>query len=59
MNLESVIQSEVSKKEKQVSYVNLYIYMEPRKMVLMNCSNTDADIVNRLVHSGGSGGWMN
>ena len=42
MNLESVIQSEVSQKGKQMSYVyththtHTHIYMDSRKMVLMS-----------------------
>ena len=34
MDLETVIQSEVSQKEKQISYINTYV--ESRKMVQMN-----------------------
>ena len=36
MNLESVIQSEVSQKEKSKYRILTYIYMESRKIVLMN-----------------------
>ena len=36
MNLEPVIQGEVSQKEKKKQYTYWCIYMEPRKMVLMN-----------------------
>ena len=36
MNLESVIRSEVSQKEKNKYCVLMHIYMESRKMVLMN-----------------------
>ena len=35
MDLESVIQSEVSQKEKQIPYANTYIW-NPKKTVLMN-----------------------
>ena len=36
-NLEPVIQSEVSQKEKnQIWYINTHIYIESRKMVLTN-----------------------
>ena len=34
LNLETIIQSEVSQREKQISYIDAY--MESRKMVLMN-----------------------
>ena len=37
MNLEPIIQSEVSQKEKDKYHI-LIIYMESRKMVLMNLS---------------------
>ena len=36
MNLEPIIQSEVSKKEKNKYHILTYIYMESRKMILMN-----------------------
>ena len=36
MNLESVIQSEVSQKEKNKYHILTHMYMESRKMVLMN-----------------------
>jgi len=36
MNLELIIQSEVSQKEKNKYRILMYIYMEFRKMVLMN-----------------------
>ena len=36
MNLESVIHSEASQKEKNKYCVLMHIYMESRKMVLMN-----------------------
>ena len=36
MNLESVIQSEVSQKEKNKYHILTHVYMESRKMVLMN-----------------------
>ena len=35
MNLEPIIQSEISQKEKN-KYLSMHIYMESRKMVLMN-----------------------
>ena len=51
LNIELVIQNEVSQKEKNQYLVLMYIYMESRKMVLMNFlqgRNRDADIENRL-----------
>ena len=36
MNLEAIIQSEVSQKEKDKYYILIHIYMESRKMVLKN-----------------------
>ena len=37
MNLAPIIQSKVSQKEKNRNrYINIYIYRESRKMVLMN-----------------------
>ena len=37
MNLEPVTQNDVkSEKEKQISYINTHIYMESRKIVLLN-----------------------
>ena len=36
MNLEPIIQSEVSQKEKDKYHILTHIYMESRKMVLMN-----------------------
>ena len=38
MNLEPTIQSEVSQKEKN-KYLTLHIYMESRRMVLINLSS--------------------
>ena len=63
MNLESVIQSEVSQKEKK-NIVYQHIYMESRKMAVMNLqrrlmnlegSNGDADIDNRLMDTARKG----
>ena len=54
--LEPIIQSEVSQKETEISYINTC--MESRKMVLMNYlqgSNGDSDIANRLVDTGQDG----
>ena len=36
MNLEPIIQSEVNQKEKNNYHILIHIYMESRKMVLMN-----------------------
>ena len=36
MNLEAIIQSEVSQKEKDKYYILTHIYMDSRKMVLKN-----------------------
>ena len=36
MNTESIIQSEVTQKEKKNKHILTYIYMESRKMVLIN-----------------------
>ena len=36
MNLEPIIQSEVSQKEKDKYHILTYIYMESRKMILVN-----------------------
>ena len=53
MNLEPLVQREVSQKNKYHILTHIYIYMEPRKMVLMNL------IENRLVDTvgEGEGGW--
>ena len=55
MNLEPIIQSEVSQKEKY-KYRILMIYMKSKKMVLMNLfqgSNGETDIENRLIGTEG------
>lgn len=36
IDLEIITQHEVSWKEKQISYIHIYIYMESEKMILMN-----------------------
>ena len=56
VNLEPIIQSGVSQKETEISYINTC--MESRKMVLMNYlqgSNGDSYIANRLVDTGQEG----
>ena len=57
MNLEPIIQSKISHKEKDKYHI-LNTYMESRKVVLMNLyqgSNRDADLKNRLVDTVGEG----
>ena len=47
-----------SEKERQILYINAYIYMEFRKMVLMNLfvgQNRDADKEKGLVGTAGEG----
>ena len=61
INLEPIIQSEVSQKEENKYSILTRIYMESRKMVLMNLlqdSSGDADTENRSVDTvvGGEGG---
>ena len=56
-NLESVIQTEVSQKNK-AKYIYLHIYIKSRKMVLINLfagQNRDTDIENRLMDIVGEG----
>ena len=52
MDLETVIQSEVSQKEKQIPYANTYIWnLKKKKKVLKNLGqdrNKDADVENGL-----------
>ena len=61
MNLEPIIQSEVSQKEKNKYHILMYIYMESRKMVLMNLfagqqwKHTHRD--QTCGHSEGRRGW--
>ena len=56
MNLAPIIQSEVSQKEKNRNrYINIYIYRESRKMVLMNLvvgQQWDIDIEDGLMDKG-------
>ena len=52
MNLEPVIQSEVCQNEKNKYHILIQIYMESRRMVLMNLlqgRDRDTDAENRLV----------
>ena len=56
MNLEPVIQREVNHKENNKYNILTYIYINSRKMVLMNLfigSNRDTDIEDRLVGTAG------
>ena len=61
MNLESIIQSEVGQKEKNKYHILTHIYVESRKMVLMNlfagqqwrCRHREQTCGN----SGGRRGW--
>ena len=61
MNLESIIQSEVGQKEKNKYHILTHIYVESRKMVLMNlfagqqwrCRHREQE--NRLVDTAGEG----
>ena len=64
MNLESIIQSEVSQKQKNKSCILRYIYMESRKMdwwIYLQGNKGDADIENTLTDMGRGGqqgrGW--
>ena len=56
MNLEPIIQSEVSQKEKDKYSILTYIYKESRKMVLKNLFTgqqwRETDIENRLMDIG-------
>ena len=51
MNLEPIIQSEVSQGEKQISYINAYIWNLERPSYLQG-SMGDIDIKNRLADKG-------
>ena len=57
MNLGPVIQSEVSQKEKQISYINTYIW-NLEKWYWWSClpgSTRDADLEDRFVDTAGEG----
>ena len=63
MNLESIIQSEVSQKEKQILYFNSYIWKLERWYLwtYFQGSTGDTDVENRLIDMGsgeGEGGAM-
>ena len=56
MNLESVIQSEVRKRNMCTIYQ--YIYMESKEMVLVNLlAGQEADVENKLVDTGRRKRW--
>ena len=60
INLEPIIQSEVSQKEENKYSILTRIYMESRKMVLMNLlqgSNGDTGIENKPVDTEGEVRW--
>ena len=60
MNLEPIIQSELSKMERQI-YINTYIWNLERQYhrSYMQASKRDTDIKNMLLDSVGEGeGWM-
>ena len=62
MNLEPVVQSEVSQKEKSKYCVLMHIYVKSRKLILINLfsrRNRDADIEKTCGHSRGSRGGTN
>ena len=52
MNLEPIMQSEVSQKEKQISYINVYLWNIERWYwwTYLQGSNGDKDIENRLMN---------
>ena len=53
MNLEPIMQSEVSQKEKQISYINAYLWNLERWYwwTYLQGSNGDKDIENRLMNT--------
>ena len=57
MNLEPVTHSKVSKREKQISYINTYVWNIERqyRWTYLQGSSGDADIENRLVDTVGEG----
>ena len=59
MKLELAIQNEISQKEKNKYRILRHIYMESRKMVLMNLfswqEKRDSDIENRFMDTVGTG----
>ena len=60
MKLESVIQSEVSLKEKKKYHILMHIYMESRKMTLMNLVARQQERCRhreQTCHSGEMRGW--
>ena len=62
MNLEPIVQSEVSQKEKEILYINTCVWNLERWYwwTYLQSSSGDADIENRLVNTVGEGeGGMN
>ena len=60
MDLESVVQSEVSQKEKNISYINAYIWNLEKwyRLSYWQSRNRDTDIENkRMDMKGGRGRW--
>ena len=54
MNLEPIIEGEVSQKEKEISYTNVYIQNLERwyRRIYLQSSNEEIDIENRLMDMG-------
>ena len=54
MNLEPIIQSEVSQREKQILYINTYIWNLEKwhQRIYLQNSNGETDIENKLVDMG-------
>ena len=59
LDSESVIQSEVSQKEKNKHCILMYIYMDSRNKIVLNPGGIrDPDLENSLVHAvGGTERW--
>ena len=60
MDLETVIQSEVSQKEKKKSYINTYMWKVEKsyRWLYLQIRNKDTDIKKKVYgHQGGKEGW--
>ena len=59
MDLENVIQSEVkSEREKQISYIDIYMWNLEKCYNLICKTNRDTDVENKHMDTkGGKGGW--